>query len=152
MKKIGLFPGSFDPFTKGHEAVIVKSLQVFDEIIIGVGVNSSKQYMFDLDKRIAHIESLFKSSQNVSVQQFQSLTVNFCKEVGATHIVRGLRDSKDFEYEKSIAHMNFDLSGIDTVFFLTEQKYSAISSSIIREIHKNGGPIEAFVSNPYLLV
>lgn len=152
MKKIGLFPGSFDPFTKGHEAVIAKSLSLFDEIIIGVGVNSTKQYMFTLEKRIAHIQSLFSNQPNVRVAQFQTLTVNFCKEIGATHIIRGLRDSKDFEYEKSIAHMNFDISGIDTVFFLTEQKYSAINSSIIREIHKNNGPINAFVTNPHLLV
>lgn len=152
MKRIGLFPGSFDPFTKGHEAVIAKSLALFDEVIIGVGVNSSKNYMFALDKRIAHIQSLFKGSSKVRVEQFQTLTVNFCKEIGATHIIRGLRDSKDFQYEKSIAHMNFDISGIDTVFFLTEQKYSAINSSIIREIHKNDGPIDAFVTNPHLLV
>lgn len=152
MKKIGLFPGSFDPFTKGHEAVIKKSLSLFDEIIIGVGVNSTKQYMFTLEKRIAHIHSLFTNHPNVRVEQFQSLTVHFCKEIGATHIIRGLRDSKDFEYEKSIAHMNFDLSGIDTVFLLTEQKYSAISSSIIREIYKNNGPIESFVTNPQILV
>lgn len=152
MKKIGLFPGSFDPFTKGHEAVIAKSLHLFDEVIIGVGVNSSKQYMFSLEKRIAHIKTLFVNQPNVRVEQFQTLTVNFCKEIGATHIIRGLRDSKDFQYEKSIAHMNFDISGIDTVFFLTEQKYSAINSSIIREIHKNGGPIDAFVTNPDLLV
>ena len=152
MKKIGLFPGSFDPFTKGHEAVITKSLNLFDEIIIGVGVNSSKQYMFTLESRIAHIRSLFTNNPNVRVEQFQTLTVNFCKEVGATHIIRGLRDSKDFQYEKSIAHMNFDISGIDTVFFLTEQKYAAINSSIIREIHKNNGPIDAFVTNPQILV
>lgn len=152
MKKIGLFPGSFDPFTKGHEVVVRKSLDLFDEVIIGVGVNSSKKYMFDLDKRMAHINSLFINEPNVRVAQFQTLTVNFCKEIGASHIIRGLRDSKDFQYEKSIAHMNFDISGIDTVFFLTEQKYSAINSTIIREIQKNGGPIDSFVTNPNLLV
>jgi pantetheine-phosphate adenylyltransferase len=152
MKKIGLFPGSFDPFTKGHEVVVRKSLDLFDEVIIGVGVNSSKKYMFDLDKRMAHINSLFINDPNVRVAQFQTLTVNFCKEIGASHIIRGLRDSKDFQYEKSIAHMNFDISGIDTVFFLTEQKYSAINSTIIREIQKNGGPIDSFVTNPNLLV
>jgi pantetheine-phosphate adenylyltransferase len=152
MKRIGLFPGSFDPFTKGHEAVISKSLGVFDEVIIGVGVNTTKQYMFDIDKRITHIESLFKNEPKIRVEQFQMLTVDFCKEIGASFIIRGLRDSKDFQYEKSIAHMNFDISGIDTVFFLTEQQYSAINSSIIREIHKNNGPIESFVTNPHLLV
>lgn len=152
MNKIGVFPGSFDPFTKGHEAVVRKSLGLFEKIIIAVGVNSSKSSMFTLEKRIAHINELFKDDDQVEVQSFQKLTVEFCKDVGANFIVRGLRDSKDFQYEKSIAHMNFDISGVDTVFFLTEQKYSAINSSIIREIHKNNGPIDAFVTKPELLV
>lgn len=152
MSKIGVFPGSFDPLTKGHEAVIRKSLGVFDKIVIAVGVNSSKAYMFSLEKRMAHINELFKDDANVELQSFQKLTVDFCKDIGANHIVRGLRDSKDFRYEKSIAHMNYDLAGIDTVFFLTEQKYNAISSSIIREIYKNDGPIDKFVTKPHLLV
>ncbi len=150
-KKIGLFPGSFDPFTKGHEAVVRKSLALFDEVIIGVGVNTSKKYMFDLKKRMEHISALFVDQKTISVRQFQTLTVNFCAEIGASHIIRGLRDSKDFQYEKSIAHMNFDISGIETVFFLTDQKYSAINSSIIREIKKNNGPIDSFVTKPELL-
>jgi len=152
MSKIGVFPGSFDPFTKGHEAVIRKSLGVFDKIIIAVGVNNSKKYMFSLEKRMGHMNELFKDVPNVEVRSFQKLTVEFCKEVGASHIVRGLRNSNDFEYEQAIAHMNFDIAGIDTVFFLTEQKYNAISSSIIREIHKNGAEIEQFVTKPHLLV
>ncbi len=152
MSKIAVFPGSFDPFTKGHEAVVRKGLGLFDKIVIAVGVNTSKASMFTLEKRMSHIKELFKDSDQVEVQSFQKLTVDFCKDVGAQFIVRGLRDSKDFEYEKSIAHMNYDLAGIDTVFFLTEQKYSAISSTIIREIHKNNGPIDAFVTKPYLLV
>ena len=152
MTKKGLFPGSFDPFTKGHEVVVRKSLLLFDEVVIGVGVNSRKQSYFELEKRLKHISSLFEDEPNVSVMKFESLTVNFCKEIEANAIIRGLRDSKDFQYEKSIAHMNRDISGIDTVFFLTEQKYSAINSSIIREIHQNGGPIDAFVTKPELLV
>ena len=152
MKKVGLFPGSFDPFTKGHEAVVRKSIVLFDEVIIGVGINSTKKYMFETEKRIAHIKALFANDPSVRVEEFHTLTVNFCKEIGAQFIIRGLRDSKDFQYEKSIGHMNYDISGIDTVFFLTEQKYSAINSTIIREIFKNGGPIDAFVTNPDLLV
>lgn len=152
MSKKGLFPGSFDPFTKGHEVVVRKSLLLFDEVVIGVGINSKKTYHFPLEKRIRHIEALFADEPRVSVQQFQMLTVNFCEVIGANCIIRGLRDSKDFQYEKSIAHMNKDISGIETVFFLTEQKYSAINSSIIREIHTNGGPIDAFVTKPELLV
>ena len=152
MNKIGVFPGSFDPFTKGHEAVIRKSLGVFDKIIIAIGVNSSKQYLFSLEKRIAHINELFKDDARVEVQSFQKLTVDFCKEVGASFIVRGLRNSNDFEYEQAIAHTNFDLAEIDTAFFLTELKFNAISSSIVREIYKNNSNIEQFVTKPHLLV
>lgn len=152
MKRIGLFPGSFDPFTKGHEAVVRKALKLFDEVIIGIGTNTSKSYLFSLDKRKEHIRSLFPDESKVKIQTYQKLTVDFCKEVDAEYIIRGLRDSKDFEYEKSIAHMNFEISGIETVFFLTDQKYGAINSTIIREIHRNGGNIKPFVTNPELLV
>lgn len=152
MKKIGLFPGSFDPFTKGHEIVVRKSLPFFDEVVIGVGVNSKKTYMFSLESRMKHMQHLFADSPQVRTEEFQKLTVDFCKDLGASHIIRGLRDSKDFDYEKSIAHMNKSISGIETVFFLTDQEYAAVNASIIREIHKNGGPIEAFVTNPEMLV
>lgn len=152
MKQIGLFPGSFDPFTKGHEAVIRKSLVLFDEVIIGIGINTSKSYLFDLDKRRDHIASHFTSGENVRIETYQKLTVDFCKEIGAQHIIRGLRDAKDFEYEKAIAHMNHAISGIETVFFLTDQEFGAVNSSIIREIHRNGGDISPFVTNPHLLV
>jgi pantetheine-phosphate adenylyltransferase len=152
MKKVGLFPGSFDPFTKGHEAVVNKSLTLFDEVIIGVGINRTKQYMYDIEKRMTHIQSLFSHEPKIKIQQYTNLTVTFCKEIGANFIIRGLRDSKDFQYEKSIAHMNFAISEIETVFFLTTQKYSAINATIIREIARNGGPIDAFVTNADLLV
>lgn len=152
MKKIGLFPGSFDPFTKGHELIVRKSLPLFDEVVIGVGVNSKKSYMFSLESRLKHINALFADSPQVSVAQFQKLTVDFCKDIGAQHIIRGLRDSKDFDYEKSIAHMNKSISGIETVFLLTDPEFAAVNSSIIREIHKNGGPIDAFVTNQEMLV
>lgn len=151
MKKVGLFPGSFDPFTKGHEAVVRKSLHLFDEIIIAIGVNSSKTYQFELHKRILQIESLFQG-ETVRIVTYNKLTVDLCKELGASHIVRGLRDTKDFEYERSIAHMNETLAGIDTVFFLTDQKYLAINATIVREVYKNNGDISHFVTNAHLLV
>ncbi|MEN9699503.1 MAG: hypothetical protein RLZZ301_701 [Bacteroidota bacterium] len=152
MTRIGLFPGSFDPFTKGHEAVVRKALSLFDTIIIGVGINSKKQAYFSTDKRLAHIASLFADTPQVQVQTFQKLTVEFCVEVGASHIIRGLRDAKDFEYERTIGHMNQALSGIETVFFLTNQAYSAINSSIIREMVQNGADVSPFVTTPSLLV
>jgi pantetheine-phosphate adenylyltransferase len=152
MKKRAVFPGSFDPFTKGHEVIVRKALTIFDEVIIGVGVNSAKNYLFPLDKRILHIESLFKEDGRVEIRSFDTLTVHLCQEMNANHIVRGLRDSKDFGYERSIAHMNFSISGIETVFFLTNQEFSAINASIVREIYRNKGDISAFVPHVDLLL
>jgi pantetheine-phosphate adenylyltransferase len=152
MERIALFPGSFDPFTKGHEAVVRKAIKLFDEIIIGIGINTSKQSYFDLESRIEHVSSLYKDVPHIKVQTYQKLTVAFAEEIGAKFILRGLRDSKDFDYEKPIAHMNFEISsGIETVFFLTEQEYAAINSNIVREIHKNKASIEKFVTNSALL-
>jgi pantetheine-phosphate adenylyltransferase, bacterial len=150
MKK-GLFPGSFDPFTKGHEAIVVKAINLFDEIYIGIGINSSKKYLFDIEKRIIHIKEIFKNYSNVQVGTYQKLTVDYCKEIDASHIIRGLRNSSDFEYEKTIAHMNNAISGIETVFFLSDEKHSALNSSIIREMYNNKADISPFVTFPNLL-
>ena len=151
MKK-GLFPGSFDPFTKGHEAIVLKAINLFDEIIIGIGINSNKKYLFDTEKRIIHIKELFKNYPTVKVGTYQKLTVDYCKEIGANNIIRGLRNSTDFEYEKSIAHINTAISGLETVFFLTDEKYSSLNSSIIRDLYLNKVDISAFVTSPELLV
>jgi pantetheine-phosphate adenylyltransferase len=148
----GLFPGSFDPFTKGHEAIVYKAIELFDEVIIGVGVNNNKKYLFDLQKRINHMNELFKNQPKVHIQTYQSLTVDFCKEIKANHIIRGLRNSQDFEYEKTIAHMNNAISGIETIFFITDLKYSALNSSIIREMYVNKADISPFVTSPEFLV
>ena len=150
MKK-GLFPGSFDPFTKGHEAIVLKAIHLFDEIYIGIGINSNKKYLFDTENRINHIKELFKNYSNVQVGTYKKLTVDYCKEIKASHIIRGLRNSSDFEYEKTIAHMNNAISGIETVFFLSDEKHSAINSSIIREMYINKADISPFVSFPNLL-
>ena len=151
MKK-GLFPGSFDPFTKGHEAIVLKAINLFDEIIIGIGINSNKKYLFDTEKRIIHIKELFLNYPTVKVGTYQKLTVDYCKEIGANNIIRGLRNSTDFEYEKSIAHINTAISGLETVFFLTDEKYSSLNSSIIRDLYLNKVDISLFVTSPELLV
>lgn len=152
MKRIAVFPGSFDPFTKGHESVVNKSLDLFDEVIIGIGFNTSKKYLFDLSDRKRHIQSLYKGNGKVRIQEYSGLTVDFCKEVGAQYIVRGLRDTKDFEYEKSIAQMNLQISGIESVFFMNAIEFGAINATIVREIYKSGGNIADFVTNLQELV
>lgn len=152
MKKIALFPGSFDPFTKGHESVIEKALPLFDEIVIGVGVNSSKNYHYSLESRLAHIQSIYNGISKIKVQVFKKLTVDFCKDIQADFILRGLRDTNDFEYEKSIAQMNLKLSGVETVFFMTDPAVAPISATIVREIVKNGGNIDQFVTKSEILV
>ncbi|MFM7668329.1 MAG: pantetheine-phosphate adenylyltransferase [Bacteroidota bacterium] len=148
--KVGVFPGSFDPFTKGHESVVQSALNLFDEVVIAIGVNTKKTAFFSVDKRKKHIESLFEN--RVRVIDYQGLTVDLCKKFEAPVIIRGLRDSKDFEYEKSIAFMNRDLAGIETIFLLTNIEFSHINSSIIREIYANGGDISSFVTNAEILV
>ncbi|MBK6525612.1 MAG: pantetheine-phosphate adenylyltransferase [Crocinitomicaceae bacterium] len=152
MQRIAVFAGSFDPFTKGHESVINRFVPLFDSIIIAVGINSTKQYMFSLESRLKHIESLCKTYPNVSVETYAGLTVDFCKLKKAQYLIRGIRNTTDFEFEKSIAQMNKTLSGIETVFLITEPDVAPIHSSIVREIKKNNGDISQFVTNNELLI
>jgi len=145
-RKTAVFPGSFDPFTRGHESVVKKALGLFDEIVIGVGENASKQYLFSLEQRIEFIQKVFSAKGKVKVLSYSGLTIDFCKTLGARYILRGLRNSADFGFERSIAHMNQAMNpDIETVFLLTEPELSAISSTIIREIIKNNGNVQAFV-------
>tara|TARA_B100001113_G_scaffold76181_1_gene59520 strand:+ start:13 stop:465 length:453 start_codon:yes stop_codon:yes gene_type:complete len=137
--KCAVFPGSFDPITLGHLDILERSIPLFDKIIIGVGTNSEKKYMFPLNKRMAFIEETFSEYKSISVVKYQGLTIEFCKKVQANFIIRGLRNPADFEFEKAIAHTNRKLSGIETVFLLTSAKTSFISSSIVREIISNRG-------------
>ena len=137
--KYAVFPGSFDPITLGHLDIIERSIPLFDEIIIGVGTNSEKKYMFPINKRMAFIEETFSEYKSISVVKYQGLTIEFCKKVQANFIIRGLRNPADFEFEKAIAHTNRKLSGIETVFLLTSAKTSFISSSIVREVISNRG-------------
>lgn len=137
--KRAVFPGSFDPITLGHLDIIHRSIPLFDEIIIGVGTNSEKKYMFPLDKRMDFIKNTFAEFKSISVTQYEGLTIEFCKKVQADFIIRGLRNPADFEFEKAIAHTSRKLSGIETIFLLTAAKTSFISSSIVREIISNKG-------------
>lgn len=147
-KRIAVFPGSFDPFTKGHEAVVKKALPLFDEIIIAIGTNSAKKNFFSLEQRINHIQAVFQSEPKILVTNFEGLTVEFCEKHNANFIVRGLRDGKDFEYEKSIAIMNHKIKpAVETVFFMTDAEYLAINSVIIRDILRNGGDASQFLPN-----
>tara|TARA_Y100000739_G_C20556082_1_gene440617 strand:+ start:367 stop:846 length:480 start_codon:yes stop_codon:yes gene_type:complete len=147
-KRIAIFPGSFDPLTKGHQAIIRKALPLFDKIIIAIGSNNAKKNYFSLQERIEQIKIVFNSDQKISVESFKGLTVDFCKKNNAHFIIRGLRDGKDFEYEKSIAIMNNQIEpSIETIFFMTDAKYQAINSVIIRDILRNGGDASKFLPN-----
>ena len=143
MKK-AIFPGSFDPITLGHVDIINRGVTLFDEVIIAIGENSSKDYMFSLDERIAFIERAFKDNPKVRVMSYSGLTIEFCKEVGVDFI---LRNPADFEFEKAIAHTNRHLSTLETVFLLTSAQTSFISSSIVREIIRFGGDYKKLVPN-----
>lgn len=148
MKKIALFPGSFDPITLGHVSIIQRAIPLFDEIIVAIGVNAQKLYMFDLEQRLEWIEEAFSDSAKVSVQHYEGLTVDHCKKNNAQFILRGLRNQQDFEFERSISQMNKQLnSEIETVFLFTDLAYSAINSSIVRDIIRNGGEVEQFLPN-----
>ena len=146
MKK-AIFPGSFDPITLGHVDIINRGATLFDEIIIAIGENSSKDYMFSIDERVAFIESAFKDNPKISVMNYSGLTIDFCKEIGVDFIVRGLRNPADFEFEKAIAHTNRHLSTLETVFLLTSSQTSFISSSIVREIIRYEGDYKKLVPN-----
>jgi|TARA_B100001113_G_scaffold340811_1_gene325344 pantetheine-phosphate adenylyltransferase len=144
MKK-AIFPGSFDPLTLGHCEIIEKATQIFDELIVSVGNNSEKKYKFTLDKRLEFISSEFKNNPKVIVKSYDGLTAEFCKKMNVNHIVRGLRNPADFEFEKKIALFNNSLEKIETIFFLTSPNYAFISSSIVREIIENNGDYRKFV-------
>ncbi len=146
MEKIAIFPGSFDPFTIGHESVVRRALPMFDKIIIMIGFNTKKQSFFPLEKRLRWIEQVFKDQPQVSVQTHEGLTVDFAKSVDANYILRGLRTSADFEYERAIAQMNKKLHAqIETVFLLTMPEHTPINSSIVRDIIMHGGDASMFI-------
>ncbi|HLP19129.1 MAG TPA: pantetheine-phosphate adenylyltransferase [Chitinophagales bacterium] len=146
MKKIAVFPGSFDPITVGHADIVRRALPLFDEIIIAIGSNSQKQSLFALEKRIEWIKLVFKGEKKVKVEAYEGLTVNFCEKKKANYLVRGIRSAADFEYEKTIAHLNHDmLPQLETILILSKPELSSISSTIVREIIRGKGKIGKFV-------
>ena len=150
MSRIALFPGSFDPFTRGHEDIVRRGLYLFDEIIIGVGHNSRKNRYIPIEKMLGHIRDTFQEEPRVQVITYDELTAELAKKYQARYLLRGLRNTTDFEYENSISQINRYLNeALETVFLITSPPYAHINSSIIREVHRYGGDVDAFL--PYKL-
>ncbi len=149
--KRAVFPGSFDPITLGHVDIIKRAIPLFDEIVIAIGINADKKYMFDSEKRKTFIEATFKGHQKIKTTTYTGLTVDYCNKIDAAFILRGLRNPADFEFEKAIAQTNRKLSGIETVFLLTSAETSFISSSIVRDILRNNGDVSVLVPQSVLI-
>ena len=146
MTKIALFPGSFDPITVGHVDIINRSINLFDKIIIGVGINTTKETMFSVEKRVEWIRNAFPGNIKIEVKSYTGLTVDFAKQCGANFILRGLRTSTDFQFEKAIAQMNHYMDNqIETVFILSSPQFAPVSSTIVRDIIRHGGNVKTFV-------
>lgn len=146
MNRNALFPGSFDPITKGHESVILRSLDLFDTVTVAIGINAEKKYLFPLELRLNWLKTIFANIPKIRVTCYEGLTTDFCKKNDIQYILRGLRTSADFEFERSIGQMNKKIyPGIETVFLLALPEFNAISSSIIRDIYRNGGDITAYI-------
>ena len=143
--KRAIFPGSFDPITLGHYDIIQRGISLFDELVIAIGENADKAYMFSLEDRMRFIRDAFAGEPRIRVESYRGLTVDFCKQVGAEFILRGLGNPGDFEFEKAIAHTKRKLSEIETVFLLTSSGKSYISSSIVRDVIRNGGDYTVLV-------
>ena len=150
-KRTAVFPGSFDPFTIGHMAIVQRALPLFDSIIIAIGVNSEKKSFFPLEKRLEHITDLFKNNTKITIDTYNSLTVDYCKMHNAQFILRGLRNTTDFQFEKSIAQMNRQLfPDVETVFLVTPPEYGHVSSTIVRELIRYGADISAYIPGKLL--
>ena len=150
MKRVAIFPGSFDPFTKGHEDIVLRGLHLFDRVVVGVGHNSKKNRYFHIDHMLGYIDSTFVDEPRVEVITYDELTAQLAKRYGARYLLRGLRNTTDFEYENSISQVNRYLNNdLETVFLITSPQYAHINSSIIREVHRYQGDVSEFL--PYTL-
>jgi len=146
MERIALFPGSFDPITRGHESIIKRAIPMFDKIVVAIGVNSEKESLFSLAQRVYWLKEVFKGFETVEVDTYTGLTVDYCKAKGIKYILRGLRTSADFEFERSIGQMNKQMyPEIETVFLLTTPEHTSINSSIVRDIIRQKGDPSAFI-------
>ncbi|MFT4737931.1 MAG: pantetheine-phosphate adenylyltransferase [Cyclobacteriaceae bacterium] len=146
MERIGIFPGSFDPFTLGHQDIVLRSLELFDKVIVAIGHNSQKRRYFEVERMVAYINQAFAGNPKVETIVYDELTANLARKLNAKYLVRGLRNTTDFEYENSISQVNRYLNtGLETVFLITAPELAHISSTIIREVHKYGGDISSFV-------
>ncbi len=143
--KRAIFPGSFDPITLGHVDILERALPLFDEIILGIGTNADKKYMFSLEDRVRFLEETFKNEPKIKVLTYKGLTVDFCKQENAAFILRGLRNAIDLEFEKTIGQTNYKMSGIETVFLISSSGKGHISSSVVRDVRKNGGDFSFMV-------
>ena len=143
--KIAVFPGSFDPIHNGHLEIVQRMLPLFDKIIVAIGINPDKKYLFSLEQRLNWLEQVFKGEQKVSIKSYHGLTAEFCKQQQAEYMIRGLRNSNDFEFEKAIAQMNPKLGGIETVFVIASPENAPLSSTILRDIIINGGSVADLV-------
>jgi pantetheine-phosphate adenylyltransferase len=146
MLKRAVFPGSFDPITRGHESVIRRALPLFDEIIVAIGINAEKKHFFTTEQRLGFIRKVFEDEPRIKVEQYEGMTVDYCKKVDAHYLLRGLRTSADFEFERSIGQINKKLnSEVETIFLLTDPEYTSLNSSIVRDILRHGGDAGPFI-------
>jgi len=150
-QKRAVFPGSFDPITFGHVDIIKRALPLFDEIIIAIGVNSQKKYLFELDQRIKWLKTLYSKNSKIIIDSFEGLTMNYCTSIDANFLIRGIRNAADFDYERTISQINYTVTGeLETVFFIARPELSHVSSTIVRELVLGRGDISAFVPDQLL--
>lgn len=145
MERTALFAGTFDPFTKGHHALVLRALAIFDKVVVAVGRNMGKKCLFSVEQRVEAIEKLYAADKRVEVMAYDGLTMDLAKEIGATALLRGVRNTKDFEYEREIADVNFRIGGIETVLLMSEPEHASISSSIVRELMNYGKDVTALL-------